>query len=134
MDAAAFYGQALGPWHGEPFAAIDTPWFDGVRTSLQAERFAVELDRNDAALRAGRHTDVLVELVDAVRARPLDERLAGQLKLAHHRDGRRADVLDTYQAIRERLRDELGTDPAAALRRVHQQTLTGDHRQRHDMS
>ena len=125
-DATVLFERALRLWRGEPFAAMDTPWFDAVRTSLQAERFAVVLDRNDAALDAGRHADVLVELTDAVRAHPLDERLAGQLMLAQYRCGRQADALDTYRAVRERLLDELGTDPGAALRRVHQQILTGD--------
>ena len=55
--AATLYDQALELWRGEPLAGIDTPWFAGVRTSLQAERLAAELDRNDAALRAGRHAD-----------------------------------------------------------------------------
>jgi DNA-binding SARP family transcriptional activator len=58
-DAAALYGRALDLWRGEPFAAIDTPWFDGVRGSLQAERVAVVLGRNDAALRAGRQADLV---------------------------------------------------------------------------
>ena len=70
---------------------------------------------------------MLVELTDAVRAHPLDERLAGQLMLAQYRSGRQADALDTYRAMRERLLDELGADPGAALRRVHQQIL---HRRR----
>ena len=125
-DATVLFERALRLWRGEPFAAMDTPWFDAVRTSLQAERFAVVLDRNGAALDAGRHADVLVELTDAVRAHPLDERLAGQLMLAQYRSGRQGDALDTYRAVRERLLDELGTDPGAALRRVHQQILTGD--------
>ena len=125
-DATVLFERALRLWRGEPFAAMDTPWFDAVRTSLQAERFAVVLDRNGAALDAGRHADVLVELTDAVRAHPLDERLAEQLMLARYRSGRQADALDTYRAVRERLLDELGTDPGAALRRVHQQILTGD--------
>jgi DNA-binding SARP family transcriptional activator len=68
--ATSRYGQALRMWRGEPFGAVDTPWFDSVRTSLQAERLAVELDRNDAALRAGRHGDLLVEIAAAVRAQP----------------------------------------------------------------
>jgi DNA-binding SARP family transcriptional activator len=119
--AADGYERALELWRGEPFAAIDTPWFAGVRATLQAERLAAVLDRNDAALRAGRHRDLLAELAGSVRAHPLDERLAGQLMLALFRSGRQADVLDTYRQLRERLRDELGADPGTALRAVHQQ-------------
>jgi DNA-binding SARP family transcriptional activator/tetratricopeptide (TPR) repeat protein len=124
--AATLYDQALELWRGEPLAGIDTPWFAGVRSSLQAERLAAELDRNDAALRAGRHADLLGPLAAALREHPLDERLAGQLMLAQFRSGRQADALDTYRRLRGRLRDELGADPGGALRAVHQQILAGD--------
>ena len=124
--AATIFDHALELWRGEPLAGLDTPWFAGIRTSLWAERLAVALDRNDAALQAGRHTDLLGELGAGVRAHPLDERLAGQLMLAQFRSGRQADALDTYRQLRRRLRDELGVDPGSALRAVHQQILTGD--------
>jgi predicted ATPase/DNA-binding SARP family transcriptional activator len=124
--AAALFGQALDLWRGEPFAALDGPWFADVRTALQAEREAAELDRNDAALRAGRHAELLGELAAAARARPLDERLAGQLMLALYRSGRQADALAVYQEIRTQLVEELGADPSPPLRRVHQQILDGD--------
>jgi predicted ATPase/DNA-binding SARP family transcriptional activator len=125
-DAAALYDRALGLWRGEPFATIDTPWFANLRTSLSAERLAVTLDRHDAALGAGRHGDLVVEVAAALRAHPLDERLAGQLMLAQVRSGRQADALDTYQRMRRRLRDELGADPGAGLREIHERVLAGD--------
>lgn len=125
-EAVALYGQALDLWLGEPFATVDTPWFDSVRTSLHAERLAVVLDRNDAALRVGRHAELLAELAGMARAHPLDERLAGQLMLAQFRSGRQADALGTYQQVRTRLLEELGADPGAALRGVHQEILAGD--------
>ena len=84
------------------------------------------LDRNDVALRAGRHGELLVELTAALAAHPLDERLAGQLMLAQYRSGRQADALDTYRQMRQRLVEELGVDPGPALRQVHQQILAGD--------
>ncbi len=124
-DAAAQYEEALGLWSGEPFPTATTPWFHSLRESLLAERMAAVLDRNDAALRAGRHGDLLAELAVAVRDNPLDERLAGQLMLAQFRSGRQADALETYRRTRTELRDELGTDPGVALRQVHQQILEG---------
>ncbi len=125
-DAAGLFDAALDLWHGEPFAALDTPWVSDVRTALEAERLSVVLDRNDAALRAGRHAELLGELAAALQAQPLDERLAGQLMLAQYRNGRQSDALDTFRAIRERLVDELGVDPGSALRDVHQRILCGD--------
>ena len=125
-QAAALFEEALGLWAGEPFPTATTPWFDGLRDALNAERRAAVLDRNDAALRAGRHGELLAELVVASRDDPLDERLAGQLMLTQFRGGRQADALATYRRTRTGLRDELGTDPGAALRRLHEQILAGD--------
>ena len=126
VEAATLFDHALDLWRGMPFAGLDTPWVDDVRNSLELERLSAALDRNDAALRAGRHAELLGELTAAVAAHPLDERLAGQLMLAQYRSGRQADALDTYRQMRERLVDELGVDPSAPLQAVHQQILDGD--------
>jgi predicted ATPase/DNA-binding SARP family transcriptional activator len=126
VDAAAAFDSALSLWRGEPFASIDTPWVNDVRTALEAERLSVELDRNDVALRAGRHAELLGRLTTALHAHPLDERLAGQLMLAQYRSGRQADALETYRSMRERLVDELGVDPSPQLRAVYQTILEGE--------
>jgi predicted ATPase/DNA-binding SARP family transcriptional activator len=125
-EAASAFDAALKLWRGEPFTALDTPWTNDVRDSLLLERISVTLDRNDAALRAGRHAELLGELTGAVQAHPLDERLAGQLMLAQYRSGRQAEALDTYRKTRDRLVDELGVDPSPLLQTVHQQILDGE--------
>ncbi len=126
LQAAAVYDRALDLWRGEPFAALDTPWLHEVRTAVEAERFSALLDRNDAALRAGRHGELLGKLAAELQAHPLDERLAGQLMMAQYRSGRRADALDTYRRMRDRLVEELGVDPSPSLREVHKQILDGE--------
>jgi predicted ATPase/DNA-binding SARP family transcriptional activator len=126
VEAAATFDGALSLWRGEPFVSIDTPWVNDVRTALEAERLSAELDRNDAALRAGRHAEILAALTAALQAHPLDERLAGQLMLAQYRSGRQADALETYGRMRERLVEELGVDPSPPLRDVYQTILEGD--------
>ena len=125
VEAAVLFDRSLDVWSGEPFASLDTPWLNGLRGALEAERFAVTLDRNDAALRAGRHAELLGELGAALGAHPLDERLAGQLMLAQYRSGRQADAVATYRQMRQRLVEELGVDPGPGLRQVHQQILAG---------
>ena len=126
VEADALFERALAMWRGIPFASLDTPWMNDVRTALEAERLSVVLDRNDVGLRAGRHGELLPQIAAMAAEHPLDERLAGQLMLAQFRCGRQADALETFRAMRERLVEELGTDPSPALRQVHQQILDGD--------
>jgi DNA-binding SARP family transcriptional activator len=124
--ALELFDEALGLWRGEAFAALDTPWLNGMRTALDAERLAAELDRNDLALRWGRHRELEGVLTDLALAHPLNERLAAQLMLAEYRGGRQADALHRYEQLRVRLADELGANPSPPLRRLHRQILTAD--------
>ena len=126
VEADRLFCMALELWRGDPFASLDTPWVNEVRTALEAERLAVVLDRNDAGLRAGRHGELLPQIAAMAQDHPLDERLAGQLMLAQYRSGRQADALDTFRVMRGRLVEELGADPSPALRQAHQQILEGD--------
>ncbi|WP_030438898.1 AfsR/SARP family transcriptional regulator [Actinoplanes subtropicus] len=125
-SAAELITAALGLWRGEPFAGLDTPWLDATRQLLLSERFAAELDHNDVLLRLGRHGELLPSLSAAMAEHPLDERLAEQLMLALYRCGRQADADEQYRRIRHRLADELGSDPGAGLRRLHERILAAD--------
>ena len=123
---AALFEEALGLWRGDALAMLDTPWLNGVRETLDGQRIAAELDRNDLALGCGRHGELLDDLLRSAGLRPLDERAAGQLLLALYRCGRQAEALDRYERIRQRLARELGADPSPPLRRLHRQILTAD--------
>ncbi|MFI8185218.1 BTAD domain-containing putative transcriptional regulator [Actinacidiphila glaucinigra] len=125
-QAAAMMRQALGLWRGEPFATVDTPWFHDLRQALERERFSAELEGTDLRLRSGLHGELLPELTTRHAEHPLDERLGGQLMLALSRSGRPAEALTCYQGIRRRLAEELGIDPGAPLRQLHQRILSGD--------
>jgi DNA-binding SARP family transcriptional activator/tetratricopeptide (TPR) repeat protein len=125
-DAAELLGDALRCWNGEPFPTLDTPWMNEARSGLEAERFAAELDRNEVALRTGRHRALLPEMTAAMRTHPLDERLAGQLVLALYRCGRQRDALTAFQEMRRRLHEELGTRPCLQLETLYRQILAND--------
>ncbi|MGW0791208.1 AfsR/SARP family transcriptional regulator [Streptomyces sp. NPDC002911] len=124
--AADLFERALTLWRGEPFATLDTPWCNSQRESLQQERHACLLDRNDVLLRHGRHAALLSELASCLDGHSLDERLAAQYMLALYRSGRAADALRCFDRIRRALAEELGSDPGPELRRRHQQVLTND--------
>ena len=125
-DAIELFERALGLWHGEALSALDTPWINAARVTLDKERQAAERDLTDLQLRQGRHGVMLARLSAWAEQHPLDERLAGQLMLALYRSGRPADALHHYRQLRELLADELGADPGPALQRLHQQLLTND--------
>ncbi|WP_232022107.1 BTAD domain-containing putative transcriptional regulator [Mycobacterium basiliense] len=122
-ESADVLDRALDMWKGQPLAFLDTPWVNNLRGSLVHERLAVQLDRNDIALKAGRHAELLAGLATTLGAHPLDERVAGQLMLAQYRSGRRAEALRTYWEMRKRLAEELGVDPGPELHQVHQRIL-----------
>src|SRR5262245_4260092 len=44
-EADALFDKAMALWRGVPFASLDTPWINDVRTALEAERFSAALDR-----------------------------------------------------------------------------------------
>ena len=121
--AAELYDEALRLWRGDPLDGLESPWFAQVRESLRAERAAVELDRNDVAIRLGHHAALLPALREATQADPLDERLACQLMLALHRSGRSSEALQHYDVLRRTLADELGTDPGKPLQDVYLRLL-----------
>ncbi|MEE6262477.1 AfsR/SARP family transcriptional regulator [Plantactinospora sonchi] len=125
-QAPALLDRALGLWRGEPFAGVETPWFDNLRATLLAERDAATLDRTDLLLRCGEHAALLPGLAEQVAARPLDERLAGQYMLALHLGGRTTESLAHYDRISATLLAEAGAEPGPDLRKLRRRILSGD--------
>jgi hypothetical protein len=122
----ALLDEALGLWRGEPFASLNTPWFDEVRTRLDAQRLAAVLDRNDAALACGRHASMLGELSGLAVANPADERVAGQLMVALYLCGRQDEAIRRYHCIRGYLVEEFGVDPGPGLQELYRRLLAAD--------
>lgn len=123
---AALWEEALGLWRGEAFTGADTPWFNAQRSLLDQERLAAQSELVEARLRLGQHAAVLARLSAWAEQDPLDERVCGQLMLALYRSGRQAEALEWYEQVRRRLSEEMGLDPGARLRRLHQRILVAD--------
>jgi DNA-binding SARP family transcriptional activator/Tfp pilus assembly protein PilF len=125
--AAVEARAALTLWRGEPLAEPaaevlahrEIPRLDEMR--LQALE-----TRIDADLHLGGHADVITELKWLIAADPLREHLHALLMLALYRSGRQAEALAAYAEARRTLVVELGTEPAAELRDLHQRILAGD--------
>lgn len=125
-EIARWLGDALAVWRGEALDGVDAPGVEVDRARLGELRIALLEERFAAELDAGGHAAVVGELGAAVAAHPLRERLAGQLMTALDRCHRRADALRAYQALRDRLVEELGSDPCAELRNLHASILRGE--------
>ena len=126
-QAGAVLREALGLWRGAPLADLaDEPFAADEIARLEEQRLsAIEL-RVDADLAASHHAELVGELGQLTREHPWRERLHGQLMLALYRSGRQADALDAYRRAREVLVDELGIEPGAELRELHQKVLDQD--------
>lgn len=121
------FQRAHDLWRGDPFADVPrTASIAATATWLAEQRRTTREEWFDAALAAGQTTDVLNKLAEFVAAHPLRERPAGQLMLALYRSGRQAEALEQYQRIQRALADEVGIDPGAELRQLHQRILSAD--------
>ena len=80
----------------------------------------------EAELALGRDQQLIPELEAFVREQPLRERARGQLMLALYRCGRQAEALEDFREARQKLIDELGVEPGAALRELHEAILRQD--------
>ena len=116
---ALWRGPALADVHYESFAQPEILRLDELRLA------AVE-NRIEAALGLGRHDQAISELEALVAEQPVRERLRALLMLALYRAGRQADALETYQAARQVLLDELGLEPGPELRELEQAILRQD--------
>ena len=114
---ALWRGAALADVAGEPFAApeirrLDELWVRAAELSIET------------GLAEGQ--DVLARLERLIGQHPLRERFHAQRMLALYRSGRQAEALDAYVTARRRLVDEVGVEPSAELRDLHERMLRQD--------
>ncbi|MFI9842458.1 BTAD domain-containing putative transcriptional regulator [Nonomuraea sp. NPDC051941] len=124
--ADALFRGALELWRGPALAEVDAPWARIEAERLEAERLTILEDHAELRLVAGDHRALAGDLAGHVRGHPLRERPAAQLMLALYRDGRVPEALEVYQRLRRVVVGELGIEPGAEVRRMHQAILVKD--------
>lgn len=124
--AATLLRNAEMLWRGSPLAGLGGKWAARIRKALEEEHLGAIRERVEAELRLSRHADLVGEIAELVAKHPHDQRLVGHLMLAQYRSGRAAEALETYRATHRRFVEELGTDPGAELRELHQRVLSED--------
>ncbi len=122
----ALLTEAVALWRGEPLTGLSGEWVEAERDRWQQELWAAEQDLLDARLRTGQGEELVARLRARGTRHPLDERVAGQYMLALHRAGRSADALDHFRQLRDRLVEQLGTEPRGELQELHRRILAAD--------
>ena len=125
--AARLLREALALWRGRTLDEFsDQPFAQAEAARLEELRESAREDLAEAELALGRHHDLVGELEAMVASHPLRERRWAQLLLARYRDGRQAEALEGFHALRRTLRDELGVDPSPELQDLHGRILRQD--------
>jgi DNA-binding SARP family transcriptional activator/DNA-binding beta-propeller fold protein YncE len=126
-QAAEKLRDGLALWRGAPLADFAyEPFAQAEIARLEEMRLAALEQRIEADLALGGHDEVVSELETLVAEHPLREGLRGQLMLALYRCHRQADALEVYRAGRRLLVQELGIEPSASLRDLHDAILAQD--------
>ncbi|MER5292074.1 BTAD domain-containing putative transcriptional regulator [Streptomyces pharetrae] len=118
----------LALWRGTPLSGLpsDLGGYAFVQRLAEARLLLLEW-RYDAELAVGgaRLGELVPELAELAAEYPLREAYHRQLMLALHRTGRRAEALAVHRDLRARLLEELGVEPAPAVRDAHVEVLRG---------
>jgi DNA-binding SARP family transcriptional activator len=124
--AARLFGRALALWRGELLENVTVHGAEPVLARLREARVGTLEKYLQARVAAGEHAEVISELRGHIVEYPLREQLWALLMLALAGSGQQAAALQSYATIRQRLADELGVEPGAALRSAHQRVLRQD--------
>lgn len=118
--------SALALWRGEALSGVPGPFVERHRVELSEKRLVLVEQRYQNLLAMGEHSDLIPELEALAHEHPLRESLWESLITALQRGGRRMEALDRIAHLRGVLREELGVQPGAAIRLLHEELLMGD--------
>jgi DNA-binding SARP family transcriptional activator/tetratricopeptide (TPR) repeat protein len=126
-EAAGTLRRALALWRGPALADFRfDPFAQAEIARLEELRLVCVEERVEADLALGAVGELVGELQRLTAEQPLRERLRGQLMVALYRSDRQADALEAYRELRSVLAEELGLEPAPALRELEAAILRQD--------
>ncbi|MGO8896529.1 MAG: BTAD domain-containing putative transcriptional regulator [Streptosporangiaceae bacterium] len=103
---------------GDPLSALRAARAPAYRSLLRARALALS--------RLGRRAEAAAPLGELILRFPRDEEVLAELLRCEAATAGPVAALARYAAYRQRLRDELGSDPGPALQGVHQELLEAD--------
>lgn len=117
-------GEGLSVWRGPALADVEKgEILAPLVARLDEERMRALEMRIEGEIRLGRCEALVGELRSLTVDHPLHEGLHAKLMLALSGAGRRYEALDVYRSLRETLVRELGVEPSAEIRTIHQGLL-----------
>jgi DNA-binding SARP family transcriptional activator len=126
-EAAAALAEALALWRGPAYHGLgELPFAAAAAARLEEARLAALEARIEADLACGRDRELIGELAALTTEYALRERLWALRMTALYRAGRQTEALRAYQELRDRLREELGLEPATELRELEGAILRQD--------
>jgi len=127
VTARKAFAEALELWRGPVLSDVPSETLYSEHAPRLTELLmTVHEQRIDVELALGHHADLVPELFALTRDHPLRERFWGQLMLALYRSSRQAEALEAFRQLDRTLDEQLGIDPSAELRSLHQAILVGE--------
>jgi DNA-binding SARP family transcriptional activator len=128
--AVELLDEALGLWRGPVLADVPLTQLMTAETDrLEESRAGAEELHAEASLACGRYAEAVPRLRRLLVDHPMREKLWSLLIRALCGAGRQAEALEGYEQARKTISEELGVDPGAELRQLHQQILAADSEQ-----
>jgi SARP family transcriptional regulator, regulator of embCAB operon len=123
-EASRHLSVALAEWRGPVLEDLrQFEFIEAFAVAMTEQKMAAHAARAQAEIACGRAAAVIGELESLVAEHPYREPVWAQLMTAYYLSGRQSDALATYRRLKVTLADDLGIDPNAALRDLHEQIL-----------
>jgi DNA-binding SARP family transcriptional activator/tetratricopeptide (TPR) repeat protein len=119
------FEQAFQLW-AEPLADIRGDWAAQLRLRICEEYLEARLRWAQECLSRGDAADTVAPLMDLAVANPYTESVTVALMRSLAATGRAPEALEYFAKMRQRLADELGTDPGGQLTELHVELLRGE--------